>query len=532
MGSSVDPSAITEASYRPELDPEIQLNEEFISAGSMPSLESQIVDGREISLDEAAELGAIDGTFFGHYFFPKTSRQDSPPFHDKIWGLLDEATARRIGIQVFRGGAKTSLLRIFTARRVAYGLSNTILYIGKSEKHAVRSVEWLKRHIEFNPLFKTAFQLEKGSPWSSTEIDIRHKTFDYPIRVLGTGITGSVRGINVDDFRPDLIILDDVIDEENANTYENRQKINELIFGAVYESLQPRSENPHAKIVMLQTPLDPDDASEMVQRDPSWHSIKISCFGADGQSSWPARWSTNELLEEKESAARRNMLSVWLREKECTVVADETRYFRWDTVNYWDILPEGKLVTAIGIDPSPPKDEEEQYRKKKEPDPEVISVVGLWPGTNRKYVLEYAVITDPNPEKTWDEFYRLARKWRVRGVGIESVAYQATLKWFFDRKMQKRQWFIPVHKIDDKRKKTKRIRQRFSNMMVEDELYVHPSMNEFKTQYENYPNVAHDDVLDSADIGFEVLLNYELAGEGVYGEDEIEDLPATWRAAP
>ena len=143
---------ITEAAYRPEADPEILLNDEFISAGERVEPEYKFIDGKEISLDEAAVLGSHDGTFFGHYFFPKTSRQESAPFHDKIWTLLDEPTARRIGIQVFRGGAKTSLLRIFTARRVAYGLSNTILYIGKSERHAIRSVEWLKRHIEFNPL--------------------------------------------------------------------------------------------------------------------------------------------------------------------------------------------------------------------------------------------------------------------------------------------------------------------------------------------------------------------------------------------
>ena len=516
--------------YRPAEDPVIQLSSEFISAGDIPNVTEQYIDGHTIGLDEAATLGAADGSFFGQYFFAKTFRQAPAPFHDSLWTLFDDPNARRIGITIFRGGAKTSVVRTMVGRRIGYGMSNTILYIGKSEKHAIRSVEWLKRHIEFNHLYRNAFGIEKGTPWSSTEIDVRHKLLQYPIRVLGTGITGSVRGINVDDFRPDLIVLDDVIDEENANTAENRKTLNELIFGAVYESLAPRSEAPHAKIIMLQTPIDNEDASQIIQRDPSWKTVKISCFTPDGRSSWPARWTTKELMDEKASAAQRNMLSVWLREKECTVIADESKYFRWENVGLWDMLPEGQLVTACGIDPSPPKDEDPDRRKRKDPDPEVISVVGLW--GNKRYVLEYVVITDPNPQKSWVEFRRLARKWHVRGVGIESVNYQKTLKWYFERQMRKSQWYIPVHPIDDKRSKTKRIRQRFTDICTDHELLVHPTMSEFKSQFENYPNVAHDDVLDAVEIGFNVLINYELAGEGVYDEEDIPDLDDSWRCAP
>lgn len=520
-------------------DPEILLNDEFTVAresqdfifeGEVEDQASKFILGEDISIDEAAELGAVDGTFFGQYFFPKTARQSPAPFHDQIWEVLDDPLARDISIQVFRGGAKTSLLRMFTARRIAYGLSNTILYIGKSEGHAVRSVEWLKRHIEFNPIFQHAFQIEKGMPWSGTEIDVHHKAFKYRIRVLGMGITGSVRGINVDDYRPDLIILDDVIDEENAHTVESRNKINELIFGAIRESLAPKTENPNAKIVMLQTPIDKDDASEMTQGDPDWHSIKISVFNDAGESAWPARWTTEDLLKEKAAAARRNMLSIWLREKEVTVSSDENRYFRWENVYMWEILPQGKLVTAIGIDPSPPKDEEPEKRKRKDPDPEVLSVVGLWGA--KRYVLEYVVLTDPDPEKTWTEFRRLARKWKVRGAGVETVGYQKTLKWYLERKMRKMKWHLPIHKLDKKIAKVKRIRQRFVDLSTDYELYVHPSMHEFKTQFVGYPDVTHDDVLDSIDIGFEVLLNHELSAEGVYDERDIEPLPEDWRACP
>ena len=100
-----------------------------------------------VSLSEVVELGLIESELFCRTFFGRTVRQPSPPFHEEIWKLLDSRD-RLVNIQVFRGGAKTSILRMYAARRIAYGLAHTILYIGKSESHAIRSVKWIRRQVD------------------------------------------------------------------------------------------------------------------------------------------------------------------------------------------------------------------------------------------------------------------------------------------------------------------------------------------------------------------------------------------------
>ena len=319
----------------------------------------------EPSLEEVVALGMEDSIFFSRQFFPKTVRQKSPEFHRQIWELID-GKDRLVNIQVFRGGAKTTLLRVYAAKRIAYGLAHTILYIGKSEGHAIRSVKWIRRQIEFNNPFAKVFGLTKGDKWQDVECEIKHGTDNYPIWIMAMGITGSIRGINQDDFRPDLIIVDDVIDEENSATPEQREKISNLIHGALKESLTPASESPDAKMVMLQTPLNREDASTVALKDPEWISAIFGCWtagtkdlpGEKQESIWPERWTSEVLRTEKSAAVHRNKLSLWMREKECRIVSPESTAFKPDWLEYYDLLPErSELRVVMAIDPVPPPSE-------------------------------------------------------------------------------------------------------------------------------------------------------------------------------
>lgn len=105
----------------------------------------QAVNGEEITLEEVIELAAVDGNFYARTFFPKTARQESPDFHKDMDTVLENPANRFVGFEVFRGGAKTTKLRLFASKRIAYGISHTIIFVGKSQDHAVKSIHWLKQ---------------------------------------------------------------------------------------------------------------------------------------------------------------------------------------------------------------------------------------------------------------------------------------------------------------------------------------------------------------------------------------------------
>ena len=131
---------------------------------------------------ELMELCAADGELFEKEFFPETVRQPSALFHSEVWKLL-ESSARLVNIQMFRGSAKTTKLRIFTAKRIAYGLARTVMYVGLSQDKAVQSVSWIRQQIEHNRKFADTFQLTKGSKWQDVECKINHGIMQHTVTI-------------------------------------------------------------------------------------------------------------------------------------------------------------------------------------------------------------------------------------------------------------------------------------------------------------------------------------------------------------
>lgn len=480
-----------------------------------------------ITLEELIELCAVDTELFSRTFFPKTVRQESAPFHADLDRLL-ESPNRLINIQVFRGGAKTTKLRLFAAKQIAFGIARTILYIGKSESHALRSVKWLRRQVEYNKAFAQTFNLRPGKKWQDSEAEIWHGTDEHPVWIMAAGITGSIRGINQDDFRPDLIIIDDVIDEENSATPEQRQKIESLIYGALKESLAPESEAPRAKMVMLQTPLNKEDASTKALDDPEWASAVFSCWTPatcdlpleKQESSWAARWSSETLRREKQAAIDRNQLSVWLREKECKIVSPETSAFKPDWLEFYDLEPERPHVIMV-IDPVPPPSEIQISKGLRGKDFEAFAVIGTYQGYY--YLLDYSMNRGHDPDWTMAEFFRLGLKWRPSRVLVEAVAYQRTLAWLLRKAMEHQsKWFV-VQEYVDKRKKYDRIVDSLAPVASNHRLKVKHEHSDFISQFSAYPDVAHDDLIEAVAIGVADLSGFAWAGSDGEATSDVYD---------
>ena len=103
-----------------------------------------------VDRDSMVKLCATNSELYAKTFFPKAFRQASPSFAKEIWEPLEDPTVRLVNLICFRGSSKTTRLRCFASKRIAYGISRTVLYIGASEKDAIRSVQWLRTQVDTN----------------------------------------------------------------------------------------------------------------------------------------------------------------------------------------------------------------------------------------------------------------------------------------------------------------------------------------------------------------------------------------------
>src|SRR5258708_18273032 len=171
---------------------------------------------QNVPIGEVVRVAAVDNELFVRSFFPSTVRQRSPLFHFEMDSRLDNPAMRKVNLRCFRGSAKTTKLRLFTAKRIAYGISRTILHIGASESKASQSIMWLRSKIgaqmnaaggRVRPLFSHAFHLSFEKE-TETALRIKHDVTGETTWVLGVGITGtSIPALNFDNYRPDLIIV-------------------------------------------------------------------------------------------------------------------------------------------------------------------------------------------------------------------------------------------------------------------------------------------------------------------------------------
>lgn len=517
--------------------------------------EAQLAKPTTLSVDELVKLGAVDTELYCRAFFPKTFRQDSPPFSRALWDPLEDPTKRLVNILCFRDSSKTTRLRAFASKRVAYGISRTILYIGATEGDAIHSLQWLRTQVEKNTFWAGTFKLSKGRKWQETEIEIIHSGFVKPATSSGAavephtiwitvaGINGSLRGINFDDYRPDLIVVDDPQTDETAATEEQRNKVADLIMGAVKNSLAPVTEEPNAKMVMAITPQHKDDISQRALKDEEWTSRVFPCWTKETidlpvekqMSSWEARHPSIALRNEKRLALKRNKLSIFLREKECRITSPELSTFRprWLNIREPGIRPRGTF-NVLAIDPVPPPSDRQLAKGLQGKDYETHYVWGRLNNADagtEYHLLDFDRSRGHDPSWTCATAFRLARMYRVARIIVDAVAYQRTLKWILEQEMKKRGEWYSVVPIADGMKKFARIENVFNGLASSGQIFIGPEHIIFAEQFEAFgPTYSGvDDDLDASALAVQDISNPFLARLDESGSDldisNVEDFP-------
>jgi hypothetical protein len=459
-----------------------------------------------LSVREAIALGARDIPTFGQIWFQRTLRQKSPQFHYDMSAVIQNPLHRQIGFMVFRDGAKTTLARITVAQRISYCISRTIMFVNISGTKAQHSLRWIKKQVEFNKPWAQAFGIRKGDKWSDewcTIVNSQNET----VNLVAQGITSGLRGLNIDDYRPDFIFCDDISDLENTATDEQRAKGREAFFAQLVRSLSPASESPLSQIVLAQTPINSHDLICQAAKDPTFAVFRHSCFSPDGQSAWPERRSTESLLKEKEGYIRRNQLSTWLAEMECTLVSGESQAFKRIWLRYWNVYPDEARFFVV-LDPASSEEKKADF----------FAIVVMCVYQGKYYILDYSLARGMMPDMAWQKVLEYTETYRCRDIIIETVAYQKILAWYFRKQMQDTRTWFTIHEYRDRRRKDDRIVQAITTTAPYGGLLIREGMAEFEEVFELY-GPGYEGKVDLIDA---VAMGIAWYSEKGYGTADVE----------
>ncbi len=269
-------------------------------------------------------LAAFDLSYFGraylrHYFVRK-----SPKFHkelDSIWEngvmkgkdpLLEAKKISRMdgtrqAVAAPRGHAKsTNFTFKDSLHAVLYGYKHYILILSDSSDQAEGFLEDIKTELEDNADILMDFGSLKGEKVWRTGV-ILTKT-DVQVEAIGSG--KKVRGRRHRNWRPDLIVLDDIENDENVNTPDQRKKLKNWFTKAV-----SKAGDTYTDIMYIGTILHYDSLLSNVLKNPrykvkkyravnsyavneklweEWESIYINLFNENHEEDARSFYEANE----------------------------------------------------------------------------------------------------------------------------------------------------------------------------------------------------------------------------------------------
>lgn len=267
-----------------------KLFEEYVLRGSDHQEERKKLNERYLSGEELMgehglrkELAAFDMSYFGRAYLPHYFIRKSPHFHeelDEIWSrgvmkgrnplkeakVISRLKGSRQVVVAPRGHAKsTNFTFKDDLHAILYAYKHYILILSDSSEQAEGFLDDIKTELEDNANIIMDFGSLKGDKVWRTGV-ILTKT-DIKAEAIGSG--KKVRGRRHRNWRPDLIVLDDIENDENVNTPEQRRKLKNWFDKAV-----SKAGDTYTDIMYIGTILHYDSLLNNVLQNPRYKTKK------------------------------------------------------------------------------------------------------------------------------------------------------------------------------------------------------------------------------------------------------------------
>lgn len=450
-----------------------------------------------------------DGEFFIEFFLHEELTSPVPFFHSQeIWPLLVNTAMQRVLLAIPRDHAKTTLAKLavvwyflFTNHRFCVYLSNTNT-IAKNACKDIMGYFDSPNFIATYGRIKITKASETDSLWQFEIPMPDGRVKNCILRAVGAG--QQMRGINIDNQRPDIAVVDDVEDNENTDSPILQKKLDKWIFGPFIKALARRK-----KIIWLGNMLQPTSLLARLSTRQNWNPVVFGALVKDVVTGllrplWPERWPLVELIEDFQEYREMGLVETWMCEM-MNMPGHGVDGFTIESLNFLPMVNTDEIQAAwLVLDPA--------FGENAHNDDSSITVHVL-PKEGAARVVEHRT-GKFKEEQIFDYMFELALKWNAWVWGIEAIAGQRVLIPFFQlllatKLLNHTVEMIPLisGKGDPKIARIKA----WVALMAKGEYGVYEGAVEIVTQLTSYnmkKNSNRDDLIDSCAYGPQILQNY------------------------
>lgn len=393
-----------------------------------PTLPTALDDGmpQQVSADRVSLIEAcrISLNFLASLILTDVYQYGYPDYFQAIWQMLCDAAITTRGkpkyaIGIPRGFSKTIILKLYCVWCILFTERRFILILCNTEKLAFNFLKDVADMLD-SPNIKRIF-----GDWRVGIIEDNNaqKVFSFRGRdiVLGAiGSGGSLRGLNLKYVRPDIVIMDDMQNRDEAENPEVAKDKLIWMLGTLMKACHPQR-----CVYCFVGNMYPFEGSILrkLKHSDDWISFITGAILSDGNSLWPEHRSLEDLLAELKSDTDMGHPELFFSE----VMNDEDS----GTVSGIDVskIPHCPEHLEVGqaqggfiiVDPS---------LGKKKSDDVGIGAILVYDG---KPVLVELKLGKFDPGRTIQEATFLAVKYNMQLIVVEGVAYQESLCYWFEQ---------------------------------------------------------------------------------------------------
>ncbi len=292
------------------------------------------------------ELARRSHYWFFHIYFRRYVTYETADFHRRLFAVTENENLKNAVITAFRGSGKSTIMTLSYVIWSILGVQQKkyIVLIGQTQQQSRRIIENIKREFEANDLLISDFGpfIEQNYEWSLNSLSVPQ----FGARIDGYSSGESIRGIRHGEFRPQIIIADDVEDLQSVRTKENRDKIYDWFTGDILGL-----GDKETKTILIGNHLHLDSLIERRKKDivgqEKTEILRIPLLDDGGACSWPGKYPTKEDIENERGRVGNEI--AWQREFLLNTVSDFDQVVFSDWIHYYDGLPDKEKWTQVGV---------------------------------------------------------------------------------------------------------------------------------------------------------------------------------------
>lgn len=497
--------------------------------------------------------------FFVQSYFPHYVRSEhKSQLHEYLFEQLpqsvsDKTKSVRQAIAAPRGEAKSTICtQLFSLWNMVCDLKKYIIIAMDTKEQAYGMLEAIKVEIESNPRLAIDFpELTPGKVWRAGAI-LTSK--NQKVEAVGAG--QKLRGRRHGAYRPDLVVLDDIENDESVQTPEQRNKLHDWILKAV---LKLGAAGEKFDVIYVGTILHYDSVLNRILSTKGWKRVRFKAIlrMPDNMALWD-EWENIFLSEDGDDDTLSDLfyqqhkaemdkgaIVSWLArpilylmkirasdghsafdsEYQNDPISGDDAIFA-NSIQYWTELP-NDLIYFGALDPSMGKAGASR-------DPSAILVGGYHRATGKLYVVE-AQIKKRVPDLIIEDVIRLHTQYNCHRWFVETVQFQEFLQTELIKRSAARGKPVPATATkpnSDKMLRIESLQPHIANGLI----LLHRSQSTLETQLRHFPKADHDDGPDALEmlwrnaVSSSAPIEWQALDDETGGyDDDFDDYESKWK---